>query len=95
VRDDGQPDLPSGSHAELSGSGQRNYLVWQRSTVKVRVAADLARRGTLRVRQLGRAEQVNLRATICADRGRATAHAELSELSVRMLMRSIAYSLLY
>jgi len=25
--DDGQPDLPSGGHAELPGGGQRDYLV--------------------------------------------------------------------
>jgi hypothetical protein len=25
--DDGQPDLPSGRHAELPGGGQRDYLV--------------------------------------------------------------------
>jgi hypothetical protein len=37
--DDGPPDLPSGSHAELSDGAQRNYLVWQRSTVEARVAA--------------------------------------------------------
>jgi hypothetical protein len=24
---DGQPDLPSGGHAELPGGGQRDYLV--------------------------------------------------------------------
>jgi hypothetical protein len=24
--DDGQPDLPSGGHAELPGGGQRDYL---------------------------------------------------------------------
>jgi hypothetical protein len=27
LRDDGQPDLPSGGHAELPGGGQRDYLV--------------------------------------------------------------------
>jgi hypothetical protein len=26
-RDDGQPDLPGGGHAELPGGGQRDYLV--------------------------------------------------------------------
>jgi hypothetical protein len=26
-RDDGRPDLPSGDHAELPGSGQRDYFV--------------------------------------------------------------------
>jgi len=25
--DDGQPDLPSGGHVELTGGGQRDYLV--------------------------------------------------------------------
>jgi hypothetical protein len=49
VCDDGQPDLPGGGHAELSGSGQRDYLVRLRSMVEAREyppfgAADGARR---------------------------------------------------
>ena len=27
VRDDAQPDLPSGRHAKLAGGGHRDYLV--------------------------------------------------------------------
>jgi hypothetical protein len=34
--DGGQPDLPGGGHAELSGSGQRDYLVRLRSMVEAR-----------------------------------------------------------
>jgi hypothetical protein len=45
--DDGQPDLRGGGHAELPGSGQRDYLVWLRSMVEAReypLFRDVARR---------------------------------------------------